>query len=527
MNACVVGLLWFTLFPLYHSRDDVFVLYLSGGGFGKEPSAFLHFNHLMNPVLGLLLQKLFQLAPSFNWYSLLLVFAQYICWTAFFYFMLKQFKIRTAFLFYMLLVLIFGTVFLLSVNFTITAAFCALTACSFYLSGYLEGKSWKIHLIPVAFLVAGSFFRMHALIPVLLVLSPFFIRYKSRQMNRALLRSFAIASAIILLFHLFHVQYYRTVSAEWQQEEKYRQELFKYVNQPRKLFTDKDSQLEARMMQQMLFVDPEFLNTDVIREVRSRQLPTLKSRVQNIRPSIYWLFMENRIYLCCILILAFFILPGLKKGILLKFLFSVFVALGLIAGLSLFQKLPVYLFPLISITLAYALVFVCTQADFLRNRKSVFLLSISFLFVWAAFRTARMNTVNLAIHQRFENIYKQFAQHPEFIFYASGSDYPLEGFSAKSAPVDYPITNVLFSGIFVHGEVRTILQKYRIPSVGDLWKDNRLLFWSDSSATNPSEFDLVFSAYCLRRLNLQVEFLPVQQEGGVGSFRKLRTSIRP
>src|SRR5688572_886784 len=78
LSAGIFMLLFCLAQPAYFSWEDVYVAYQLAGGFGHPPSNLVHYNYLMNPVLGWPLKWLFNNIGNVNWYSLS-VYASYLC----------------------------------------------------------------------------------------------------------------------------------------------------------------------------------------------------------------------------------------------------------------------------------------------------------------------------------------------------------------------------------------------------------------------------------------------------------------
>ncbi|HUR09954.1 MAG TPA: hypothetical protein VM012_01210, partial [Flavitalea sp.] len=57
LNLFLFAIILIFSHPIYNTDEDVYVAYFLGGGFG-EPTALLHYNYGMHPLLGLTLKTL-------------------------------------------------------------------------------------------------------------------------------------------------------------------------------------------------------------------------------------------------------------------------------------------------------------------------------------------------------------------------------------------------------------------------------------------------------------------------------------
>src|ERR1700709_146898 len=78
INLVLFSLVLAFSFPIFNSGDDVYLLYLSCGGFGETPTELLHYHYGMHPYIGWLLKNLFTRWPDFNWYTAMLYLFHFV-----------------------------------------------------------------------------------------------------------------------------------------------------------------------------------------------------------------------------------------------------------------------------------------------------------------------------------------------------------------------------------------------------------------------------------------------------------------
>ena len=115
-------------FPIFNSGDDVYLMYLLGGGFGQPPTELLHYNHIMHPYMGLMIKNLFQQFPGFNWYTALLYLFHFISCVIVLWQWLRSNKFTVAVISFAIIFSSIEARFLLQPTFTNTALVTAVGA---------------------------------------------------------------------------------------------------------------------------------------------------------------------------------------------------------------------------------------------------------------------------------------------------------------------------------------------------------------------------------------------------------------
>src|SRR5215469_12242747 len=96
-TSALVVVLLFAIFlflckPIINYDEDFFVLYTLAGGFGSPPTNVLHYYYGWNPFLLWPVARLFDLYPTFNWYTLFLLILQSVSCTYLLYLFLLMFR---------------------------------------------------------------------------------------------------------------------------------------------------------------------------------------------------------------------------------------------------------------------------------------------------------------------------------------------------------------------------------------------------------------------------------------------------
>ena len=142
VNLILFWGLWLFFCPIYHSRDDVFLLYLLSGGFGNTPTELLHYNYGMHPLISVFLKYFFVAWPNTNWLSLSIVMLLAISGSVLFYILLQQQKRFVAFILYLLFFLIVLCWSFLHLNFSVVSSVSAMAAAGLLFYYSKNNKKW-------------------------------------------------------------------------------------------------------------------------------------------------------------------------------------------------------------------------------------------------------------------------------------------------------------------------------------------------------------------------------------------------
>lgn len=523
-NLVLFSAAWFFLCPVYHSRDDVFILYQLGGGFGDAPTNLLHYNHMIHPLLGGAMSNLFLLWPHINWFGVFLFIVILINGSVIFYLLLQQQKQITAVILYLLYFLIVICWFVLHLNLSVASSACAITSFVLMLYYSLKQKSPAWYVLPLLLLVAGSLFRIHTILPVAVVMAPLFLLVNG--IKHKLTAAATVVCAVVLIFALNrqHVEYYKKHIAGWEQEEAYRNSVFTLVNQ-RPDYKNKNLKNYSSKVQVLsygLFFDKDYFDTDTIRLV-STQLHSLQPKTfAGLTRSLYWLCMENKIFIFLLLVtaLSLFISMEKKKAYFL-FLYPLAI-LFLLTYMILFLKVPFYLVPVIlAATTAgfYVVLFPLHQHRALTNN---FFLPVAFLMLlYAVIRIYKINTLNVSNAALFKRSVHQISSRPQNFFVLMDYGFPLEYAPLNIAPSSFAISNGVFNGHFLHNETEKMFQRNGLHHLQDLWTNEKVLFWSMPVEGKSSPFNYFLLLYLTDKYKMDASFSDPLPGYSYGEVRKL------
>lgn len=422
INAVLFGGVLAFSFPIFNSGDDVYLLYLLGGGFGQAPTELLHYHYGMHPYVGLVLKNLFVQWPGFNWYAALLYLFHFVACVVL--------LMRCNKFIFLLIFFCIEARFLLQPTFTNTALVTAM-------AGALLLHDKKIPLGYIL-LVAASLLRLHMLIPVIVIAAPFMFNKKAAM-------HLAIIAVIVTGFVLLQQQYYTQHIPGWKQEETYRQTIINYYNKPKKL------------------IDP-FIESGIL---FNRQLPQPTVAVQQHNQSLYWLLMENRVALLLMLLVLTYASRRARVAAALL--------LAMCAYLFLFRKLPPYIVPgCIMVWLAFAV-------DNERRGCGFTIISIA-LLCWSVIRLNKLNEWNRQQYERWSCAYKMVSAQPGKLFVVTDDQFPMDFFHVWNTPHQYPMPNLLYKDHFLNNTYQPIYKKFNITSPQDFLRSENVLFTGEHSS---------------------------------------------
>lgn len=462
-------------FPIFNSGDDVYLMYLLGGGFGQPPTELLHYHYIVHPYLGLLIKNLLLQFPNFNWYAAGLYLFHFAACTIFLWQWLRNNKLTTAVLSFAVVFFTIEARFLLQPTFTNTAFITAAAAMLLLYDGLKQYSRFKT-LLAVALVLAASMFRMHMLIPVMVIAAPFFLAFIS--VRRMLVPAASLAVLLVSLIFL-QQQYYKKHIPGWEQEENYRKAVIQYYNIPKKQITDwrDTAQLPAYLIEHGMLWDKSTLSEQTI--AAATKFAGLSSALQqtDFEDRIYWLLMENRLGL---LVAVGFFLYGFAFMSCQQKIAAIVSALllaGLCTGLLLFRKLPPYVIPASLLTwLAFTGIMGGRETNTSPKRNWLFAIAGALLLAWAIARVYKLNNWNKAQQQQFACVYKYISGSPGKLFIATDDTLPMDYFHVWHTPRAYMLPNVLYKDHFLNNTYQPAYKKFGITSPGQYLDNNAVIF---------------------------------------------------
>ncbi|RYD89959.1 MAG: hypothetical protein EOP50_16730, partial [Sphingobacteriales bacterium] len=339
VNVAGFLLLALLLQPVYGTVEDVYVLYQLAGGFGTAPSALVHYNHIMNPLLGYPLCWLFGAAPSVNWYSAALLLGHFFSGTTILYCLLRAAPRLPALLLFAAYFCVFEARSFDSLNFTNTALLLVLSGLLLLLTeSRLDRMRRKTVMSAVLLIAAGSLFRIHSWLPLLPLFVPFLFALNDGKRRLRVAAITVAALVLVLLLHGFRRLQYNRALPGWKAEEAYRQQVYGFYNNRNIRFpaASEKNYLESEMLRQGLVADGALLTPKVLCELAANTAaPAARIRVNR------WLFVNNRIFFLTLLLPLLFVTT---KRVLILWGAATLTVLVLWLGLQwFFGKAPDYL----------------------------------------------------------------------------------------------------------------------------------------------------------------------------------------
>lgn len=463
-------------FPIFNSGDDVYLMYLLGGGFGQAPSELLHYNHIMHPYMGLIIKNLFSQFPDFNWYTALLYLIHFISCTVVLWQLLRRNKLVVALITFAIIFFSIEARFLLQPSFTNTALLTATAAALLLYDGKL--------LAGYILILIATMFRMHMLIPVAIIAAPFFLMNIKKHVHTISI----VAIVMILLF--LQQQYYKQHIPNWQAEEDYRSAVIHYYNVPKEpiAYTRDSLQYAAELIEFGQLWDKTWLSAQKISAVTKKMRLGIASDGLDFGQRLYWLFVENRLAL--LVFLGFFIyrFSFMNKREKLVVIASTVLLFGLCLGLLLFRKLPPYVIPGgLFVWFAFTGLTGTHPTNTSSKRNWIFAIGAVLLIAWSIARIVKLNSWNKRQHQQFACAHKQVAAAPNKLFIASDDRFPMDFFHVWHTPHQYSLPNILYKDHFLNNTYQPVYKRFNISSASE-FVDSKTVLFIGSTPNIPSDF---------------------------------------
>ncbi len=469
--------------PIYNSGDDVYLLYLLGGGFGNAPTNLLHYNYVLHPLLGWLIKTLFNQFLNVNWYSILLYIFHFIGCTILLNILLSVKKIQEAFIIFSLSFFVFESQFLMNLTFTNTALVLAIAGIILLLhDGEDVAKSNNSKkILAIICICVSAMLRLHTLVPLLCVSLPF-ICFKLIQKKFRVIYSLCFAGAVAFFLNYFQQQYYLAEIPKWQSEEAYRTAFFSYANGPKK-FDSLSYNTHTALLRNGLLWDKEYLSAPKIEETKSQVEALPGTQATGFKNILYWYFTNNRIYLLMLAsIISIALFRFSKKNRFIN-LFSLSIMLSIFIYLLLFKKLPAYIIPaLIFFYILLVAVFSQTEIyisgstkkmNFLRCAELALIIAV---FIWSLIRLEKKATFNKNENENFLCCYKEINANQGKLFIVTDDHFPLDYFSVLDIPKKFVLRNLLYKDHLLNNTFQPIYNRFAITNAKDFINNENIIF---------------------------------------------------
>ncbi|RYY88694.1 MAG: hypothetical protein EOO15_08315 [Chitinophagaceae bacterium] len=476
VNLLLFGAALLLLHPVYGTVEDVFVLYQLSGGFGNPPTELLHYNHILNPLLGFLLKTLFKAAPSVNWYTLALLSAHFMAGSVMLACLLRRYTVAWALLFYGCFFFVFEYRLLDAINFSNTSLLLALGGLVLFFSeGQKETPRKGKFVFALCLLISASLFRIHSWLPLLPVLVPFALLLPTWARRMQVMVWIGAALLGTLLLHRFQERHYTRNLPAWRAEETYRHQVYAFYNHHNVRYPSAGQplHLEGSMLRHGLMVDRSLLSEPVMQSLFAS---ASSAPGANAWPVNRWFLINNKLYLLVFALL--FLVPARMKE---KILWSAAILVGAAIWLALilyFAKMPDYL--LHGLIAAVMMTSLATRS---RAALPIWLPPVFLLFAaWGLWLQLKLDSSQRTRSARFEEDYRAISAAPHTLFFLSTEHFPLQDMPVWTVPVQYPLLNFLSGEHALQGLDASVLRRFGIRSVRDLPAHQQVLFggWQPS-----------------------------------------------
>ncbi|TCZ71403.1 hypothetical protein E0486_10000 [Flaviaesturariibacter aridisoli] len=450
------------LAPQYGTVEDLFVLYQLSGGFGTAPTELLHYNHIVNPIIGWPLKIAFTWMPSVNWYTLTLLAAQFVACTLIFQRLLRRNTLLQALAFYTFFFLVFETGYFSALNFTSTSIVLGMAGLLRLSLPPVPGATDKPYKGATLY-ASASLLRVHSLLPLLPLALPFWILtpgWKPR-LRKALWLLAALAA--IGALHLFHRNYYEKRIPGWQREEAYRQQVYAFYNHRNmtRYAPGDPGYFERRIIGQKPLLDTQIMTLPIM---AAKFKATYKPGFRMSGEILRWFFVNNRLYFLSLLC-AFLFLRRRAEWLALGASIAIAVAMWFALNYT-YAKFPDYL--LMAFLCFPVLLALSTRTPPARPVRPWLLLAPLLLAGWGFWIRVKQGRSNAAVTRTFVAAWRDFAAHRDTLFFVGMDQLPFYAYPVWAPPAKYPMPNVLISEHFLNHLERPFLEHFGLRSIRDL-----------------------------------------------------------
>ncbi|HYF32394.1 MAG TPA: hypothetical protein VD993_14820 [Chitinophagaceae bacterium] len=493
VSALLVNLVLFSgffvfAFPIYHSGDDVYLLYTLAGGFGQAPTELLHYHYGMHPYLGWMLKNLFVQYPGFNWFTGLLYLFHFIACTAILTLWMR--KNPAAFIAGCYALLFFGIEihFLLHPSFTNTAFVTAAAGLLMLYVQYRQRSGTNNLQLFIGWLLVfvATMLRLHLLIPALLLSAPFFLFAASRhQLPRFFVHALA-TTLFIAAFVLVQRRYYNDNISGWRQEEKYRQTVIAHYNIPKAAYDQQPeaTRISADFLEKGILWDKDFLSEKQVMATTKAIKLTGAWQQSDFRQKMYWVTIEYRLGIAILALMLFWKFPSLNKREKIAVMSSGVLLAVMCAGLLLFRKLPGYI---VTGGMLQWMAFTGLPGRKLFPpspvRRWLLPLTAALLLSWSLLRVKKTNLRNIHQYGQWRCAYKQVAKARDKLFVVTDDRFPADYFHVWHTPRRYPLPNLLYKDHFLNNTYQSAFEKFGIQSSTQFLHNTNIVFTGVVPAT--------------------------------------------
>jgi hypothetical protein len=518
--ALAVNFLLFVLitaccFPVYILGDDLRVVYTLAGEFGIPSSICLPYAFNNHFFYNLPLQFLYQQLPSVNWYTVWLLFSQWLACSALYYVLLCRNSRIAATIVYIIFFLLIQTVMIGRLNTSVTSSICGIAGLALIWHYYKSpGINRTIVVGGIALLLLSAFFRLHTMVLVIGIAAPFFLLLPGNKKIIMAVGCIALAGLIVAGSYLWQLTYYKNHCAGFTQEEQLRQAKFEYINnyQDTSRMRDPRLQLQVQMASQLLFFDSRMPDAKSLRTITNHTRTSMPPGLIVKTQTWYWVFVNNRIFILSLVLCL--LLPAFSKK---ERIISIMAVLMLVAGLFYLQvarKLPAYIIHGAVFTLLYFLLVTGTwQLANTWYRKVLQVFLPACIVLWSVVLTYKINKKNADQFRQFTQFHHEIQSRPQDLFIIVGDHDLFSAYYCFASPAAYSFSNMLFFSEAVDFRMSDIASRFGVKDIREAPLNARVYFYGERSP--------VLAAYYQAVLGKPVAFKNAGSLGASGELWKI------
>lgn len=472
--VCLLFILFLSLFhSSFNSDDDIYFLYTLSGGYGFAPSNLLHYAFSWNPLISWPVKQLFSSFPKVNWYTVYLLAFHLASSIQIARLLELMYSRKTAFFAFVIFFLFIESRLLLSLNYSGTSLVLCISGLS-SLIYYHQSEKRKYLLspqllLPALLILLGGWMRPHMLALCILVTLSSTIFLLPFSQYKMLFVQLLLAGLIVWASAIGHHYYYSKSITGWQEEENFRQAMFHLYNKPLKPVESRDSSaiIKNSFIQKTFLYDTAFAARQDIEVYTKDAIGKKTTFNSSVRKSLYWMFMELRVYGLLASIMLLGLLFASDSKIARKWLWQCLPPILLFCFLFLFFKITESIFLALFSSMFFSAIFTGKEVTFKSRTKTLLLyILLFFCCAWMLKRLVSMDSRNKQNITRSRSAIQGLAAHKSLIFISSENLFPLN-LSIWDTPACYPLENFINKELVLTNSHKRILARHNINSLAD------------------------------------------------------------
>ena len=470
------GVLFAITAPSLYSGENGFILYTLSGGFTGTPSYYTHYNYIVHPLISFPIHLLYKWLPSVSWYPLFLLAVSIVSIYHIVVTSINE-KLRGGVNWLVLLALffVFFRVFILQLEFSYTAILCTIAGFCELTKIHTGNSQKKIKITALFFLLLAFALRPHMLIPIMGIALPFFF-YTNKKSKRSTALTLGIAAVFGIIAVFSQKMSFLSLDPTWQKEENYRSTIYNIYN-THNADTSVLSETQKNKLELVwsgLLIDNNYLSEQDLQDIHNAS-KNAKKMVAPPRQELYWLFVNNRIYIAALL---FFVLYLIFAKINVRLILISFVLFsGGTILLLLTAKIPNYLLPagFCFLTVVACRTLFENKHSYTRRETIALTIGCGFLLIFSSFRIIDDRKIQQDRMNRFISFQKITTQNPDKLFIISDNNI-IQGMNAFAPIASFPLKNYIDSEFFINNTAVSVLRKFGLSDISQIPFRNDILF---------------------------------------------------